>query len=96
MAIFRIFLNIIQAYIFLVGAVIALLVTFWWLIPSHIQKQLHFPFQAGFWLFMMYIWALNRLPTQGRLLFRQNTFRFIHAPVLLIATVGFGLGFLFN
>lgn len=94
MAILRIILRMVLLVLFLFNVTIVLLVTFWWLLPSDVQAQLNFPSMAGFGLFMIYISAFNRLPTQGRLLFRQNEFRYIRAPAIIISTVGFTLGFL--
>jgi hypothetical protein len=94
MAMLHIILRIVLLIIFLFNVTLVLLVTFWWLLPSDAQAQLNFPSMAGFGLFMIYISAFNRFPTQGRLLLRQNEFRYIHAPAIVISTVGFTLGFL--
>jgi hypothetical protein len=81
---------------FLISFIGVMLVAFWWLLPIHIQTQLHFPLVAGGWLVLIYASVFNHLPTQGRLLLRQNRFRYIHAPALFIATTGFFLGFVLN
>ena len=86
-------LRVMQSVLFLFNVSLVLLVTFWWLLPSYAQAQLNFPSMAGFGLFMIYVSAFNRPPTQGRLLLRQNEFRYIHAPAIIISTVGFTLGF---
>ena len=92
----KIFSTLFDAVFFLFGLIFTLFVAFWWLIPHHIQAELGLPARAGLYLFFMYIFALNRLPTQGYLLFRQNRFRYIHVPALFVATLGFALGFVLN